>query len=630
MIDLCKIKEDFSGLVKEAQPWTLTQFVMWLDLKLSEFKIKGYMVLDHHTKTKPKWIEEEDSTSDVAPIPAPCRTCNKHSNDGHFYSDIHSSPASHRNVTRETKNAQPMEESESMRGEVGIIDLSHAEISRKQNSARMLRPPDDMSLKKSYQNTSYHEKSPNIQVERDKSRQDDVIEIDVPSPTEKMFITSNINKTSTPIIHSNIRPIQKPKNRPSLSMGTAIYTTTSSVTTPTFSSSYMSSPSRNIPPTFANRKFALGAPPPPLVAPSNLANLDEMIAQAVQFNEIRTGADNASSQSQIRQSSGQSDVRPPPMQQQPPKIQESDHISSFSEQHSRQTLSEQHSRQTLSEQHSRQTLSEQHSRQTLSEQHSRQTLSEQHSRQTNISEQKLPYSQQTSTSSSAVPIALHANIDNINISQNSAHSSSDTMEIKIETEVDDSVADSFFVGNTDTRPSGMDTVSDLSIQSHDSSLQRSHDSVQQRSHDLPVPSGDLPRQGLVDPETAKAFQMVELVNGSSVYVYERTIQQAFKIGTESQTGTYNGEKMARYLLNVFWSRKELVGATLSKAGRGKKILNQQIIEAILDFCEINSRHRRSVCKTVIDRSLSSRLYKEKKKIEMLYMKWGSTQDNKKF
>ena len=45
MIDLCRIKEDFSVLVKEAQPWTLTQFVMWLDLKLSEFKIKGYMVL---------------------------------------------------------------------------------------------------------------------------------------------------------------------------------------------------------------------------------------------------------------------------------------------------------------------------------------------------------------------------------------------------------------------------------------------------------------------------------------------------------------------------------------------------------------------------------------------------------
>jgi hypothetical protein len=73
--------------------------------------------------------------------------------------------------------------------------------------------------------------------------------------------------------------------------------------------------------------------------------------------------------------------------------------------------------------------------------------------------------------------------------------------------------------------------------------------------------------------------MVELVAGSGVYVYDKTISQAFKVGTERETGTYSGEKMARYLLNVFWSRKDLVGATLSKAGRGKKILNQQIIEA---------------------------------------------------
>ena len=77
------------------------------------------------------------------------------------------------------------------------------------------------------------------------------------------------------------------------------------------------------------------------------------------------------------------------------------------------------------------------------------------------------------------------------------------------------------------------------------------------------------------------LQMVELVTGSGVYVFDKNIAQAFKVGTEKETGTYSGEKMARYLLNVFWSRKELVGATLSKAGRGKKILNQQIIEAIL-------------------------------------------------
>jgi hypothetical protein len=40
--------------------------------------------------------------------------------------------------------------------------------------------------------------------------------------------------------------------------------------------------------------------------------------------------------------------------------------------------------------------------------------------------------------------------------------------------------------------------------------------------------------------------MVELINGSGVYVFEKTISQAFKVGTEHQTGTYSGEKMARY------------------------------------------------------------------------------------
>ncbi|XP_052093982.1 uncharacterized protein LOC127730005 isoform X8 [Mytilus californianus] len=546
MIDLCKIKEDFSGLVKEAQPWTLTQFVMWLDLKLSEFKIKGYMVLDHHTKTKPKWIEEEDSTSDVAPIPAPCRTCNKHSNDGHFYSDIHASPTGHRNVTREMKNVQPMEESESVRGEVGIIDLSHAEINRKQNSARMLRPPDvDMSHKKSYQNTSYHEKSPNILVERDKNRQDDVIEIDVPSPTEKMFITSNINKTSTPVVHANIRPVQKPKNRPSLSMGTAIYTTTSSVTTPTFSSSYMSSPSRNIPPTFTNRKFALGAPPPPLVAPSNLANLDEMIAQAVQFNEIRT--DISGSQSQTRQSSGQSDVRPPPMQQQqPPKIQESDHSSSFSEQHSRQTMSEQHSRQTISEQHSR---------------------------QSNISEQKLPYSQQTSTSSSAVPIALHANIDNINISQNSAHSSSDTMEIKIETEVDDSVADSFFVGGMDDTDSA-DYGNDLHSERDDPTYNMSASAMGQYRKDVELPTFEDPivRRALEDNKPPSRHMWSKIITRCAYHLLSKGVPrkhdyQAFAesffrrypcVGTSRGPNPWSGlaHSISASIRNLRWSARK--------------------------------------------------------------------------
>ncbi|XP_069120399.1 uncharacterized protein [Argopecten irradians] len=89
MLDLSKIKEDFSLMVKEAQPWTLTQFVMWLDLKLSEYKIKGYMVLDHEKTTKPRWLspdDDNDAGRDLAPQPPNCPKCNTN-NQGQTRSD---------------------------------------------------------------------------------------------------------------------------------------------------------------------------------------------------------------------------------------------------------------------------------------------------------------------------------------------------------------------------------------------------------------------------------------------------------------------------------------------------------------------------------------------------------------
>lgn len=47
VVALPKIKEDFANIVESItlQPWTLLQFIVWLDLKLAEYKINGYMVL---------------------------------------------------------------------------------------------------------------------------------------------------------------------------------------------------------------------------------------------------------------------------------------------------------------------------------------------------------------------------------------------------------------------------------------------------------------------------------------------------------------------------------------------------------------------------------------------------------
>ncbi|GAB1611132.1 probable serine/threonine-protein kinase DDB_G0282963 [Argonauta hians] len=46
-LDLHTVKEDFADMVQKVQPWTLSQFVMWLDLKVAEYKVHGYMILDY-------------------------------------------------------------------------------------------------------------------------------------------------------------------------------------------------------------------------------------------------------------------------------------------------------------------------------------------------------------------------------------------------------------------------------------------------------------------------------------------------------------------------------------------------------------------------------------------------------
>jgi hypothetical protein len=53
------------------------------------------------------------------------------------------------------------------------------------------------------------------------------------------------------------------------------------------------------------------------------------------------------------------------------------------------------------------------------------------------------------------------------------------------------------------------------------------------------------------------------------------------------------------------------------------ILQQLIFNGLIlfsDFCEYHGDQKRSKCKTALDRSLSSRICKQKKKLQMLHMK----------
>ncbi|KAJ8307095.1 hypothetical protein KUTeg_015179 [Tegillarca granosa] len=56
--DLMNVKHEFTSLIQEVQPWILSHFVMWLDLKVAEFKVYGYMILDQTSESQHATINE--------------------------------------------------------------------------------------------------------------------------------------------------------------------------------------------------------------------------------------------------------------------------------------------------------------------------------------------------------------------------------------------------------------------------------------------------------------------------------------------------------------------------------------------------------------------------------------------
>ncbi|XP_069132960.1 serine-rich adhesin for platelets-like isoform X7 [Argopecten irradians] len=121
-----------------------------------------------------------------------------------------------------------------------------------------------------------------------------------------------------------------------------------------------------------------------------------------------------------------------------------------------------------------------------------------------------------------------------------------------------------------------------------------------------------PRPGLVDIKVAEAFQMVELVPGSGVYLYHDQMVDALKTGLETdQSLERSGEKMARYLLGVFYTTRQLVGTTMSRGTSPKRLLNPVITESIIAFCLLHGRHKRGPVKTAMASKISAATFKAK-------------------
>lgn len=193
-----------------------------------------------------------------------------------------------------------MDDSDNIRGEVGIIDLSHGELQGGQMRGNVPRQNTSQgsaigsNFRKGLGHTAPKQRNLSTGATQMKNKPE-IIEIDGSSPSEKMFSSyrPEIGRTSTPMVRKAGQLLQKAKNRQALSMGTAIYTSTTTSLTPTFSSSYnrqSSAPSSSYTlgaPPASSASFALGAPPVSSTAFSmstsiNTQALDELISQTVQ------------------------------------------------------------------------------------------------------------------------------------------------------------------------------------------------------------------------------------------------------------------------------------------------------------------------------------------------------------
>ncbi|GAB1598317.1 zinc finger protein MSN2-like isoform X1 [Argonauta hians] len=84
-VDLMGMKENFTLMVQNVQPWILSHFMMWLDLKVAEYKVHGCMILDQTGIASPRWLSD-NICSQATRIPKPIQLGNENKdNDNTFH-----------------------------------------------------------------------------------------------------------------------------------------------------------------------------------------------------------------------------------------------------------------------------------------------------------------------------------------------------------------------------------------------------------------------------------------------------------------------------------------------------------------------------------------------------------------
>ncbi|XP_061168319.1 uncharacterized protein LOC133177267 [Saccostrea echinata] len=126
----------------------------------------------------------------------------------------------------------------------------------------------------------------------------------------------------------------------------------------------------------------------------------------------------------------------------------------------------------------------------------------------------------------------------------------------------------------------------------------------------------MPKPGKLSSDVAKRYKMVELTPGSGVYLYQHDIDHVQRVRDPSAQGTAAyGKRMAKLLMNIFFTKKDFPDCKLSPNAKGHLLLDETITSAIINFSAQKSCATKGAIRQAMAAKLSSARAKSKRVVQ---------------
>uniref|UniRef100_A0A8W8JT97 BEN domain-containing protein n=2 Tax=Magallana gigas TaxID=29159 RepID=A0A8W8JT97_MAGGI len=182
-------------------------------------------------------------------------------------------------------------------------------------------------------------------------------------------------------------------------------------------------------------------------------------------------------------------------------------------------------------------------------------------------------------------------------------------------------ADSELIALTDlpvqeVNAKGHNTVAQKAPRSQHISLEEKYAEAIKENGILKCKDYSMPKPGKLSSDVAKRYKMVELTPGSGVYLYQHDIDYVQRVRDPSAQGTAAyGKRIAKLLMNIFFTKKDFPDCKLSPNAKGHLVLDETVTSAIINFSAQKSCATKGAIRQAMASKLSSARTKSKKIVQ---------------